>query len=227
MLVTFGPNMKIKFQFDEARQKWVGQLAHLDAPARVEGVEDGEHAFMSAFVSMTDRSATHHFFDMSLHELLQGKTWSETSPEEDDWILRRLCFAHMAAFEMQQPETKKVSKAGSARFFDPCLRWHAGQEALEESTLPEVVLLFQFALEPIAPFYDRYFNSKGGFGQHAWDEYTAGRQLLEVQKNTYTLEEAKKNELPKVPQQDWLSDDSDDETDEEAPAPPAKKHKKK
>jgi hypothetical protein len=67
----------------------------------------------------------------------------------------------MAAWDMQATQEPQVSKAGSARFFDPSTRWHAGQEALSESTLPEVLLIFQFALAPIAPFYDRHCSMLG------------------------------------------------------------------
>jgi hypothetical protein len=49
------------------------------------------------------------------------------------------------------------------------------------------VLLFQFAWEPLKPFFDEYFNANGGFGQHPWDDKVAESQLKEVQEHTYNL----------------------------------------
>lgn len=172
LLFTFGRDMECYMKFNERLQKYLGQLPHLDAPAGVLGVPAGVVPFWSAFFSLTKRSATQHCFDMDLQALLQGKTWSDVSGE-NQWILWRRCFAHMAAFEMMQAGTQKVCQAVSAIFFDPSKRWHAGQEALKDSKLPEVLLLFQFAWEPLAPFYDRNFKNTGGFGLHAWNAQTA------------------------------------------------------
>ena len=184
LLMTFGAHMTCKTKWKFPRPKYIGQLAHLDAPALVEGIDDGA-PIVSAFVSLTDRAATQHCFDLGLDELLQGKTWSEDE-EDNKWILWRLCFAHMAAFEAKMSESA-VCQAGSVTFFDPYTRWHAGQEALLTSKVPEVLVLFQFALEPIAAFYDQNFQANVGFGQHAWTPEQAEQQLREIQENTFNL----------------------------------------
>lgn len=77
LLLTFGPHMDLTIMtFDEKLQKFVGQLPHVDAPAEVVGISAGVSPIVSAIVSLTDRSATQHSFDLSLRALLQGKTWS-------------------------------------------------------------------------------------------------------------------------------------------------------
>ena len=107
-------------------------------------------------------------------------------------------FCSHAAFELQAEKNKeavrtgewKASEAGSVFSFDPNRRWHAGQEALKESSLPEFLVLFQFALAPIAEFYDAHLDVGGGFGQHAWCAETARSQLEEVQTSTFDMTEA-------------------------------------
>jgi hypothetical protein len=97
-------------------------------------------AFYSAFFTMTKKSATRMYFDMSLEELLDGKTWGDDA-ETNEWILRQLMFAHMFAFEIQNAKDKEAVKngeweaslPGSVEFFRPGSRWHSGNEGLMES----------------------------------------------------------------------------------------------
>lgn len=192
-LLSYGPNVKRDWDFKPQQRK--NQLHHLDAPAVVKGLPKGVVAFQSGFVTMTKhRAATRHAFDLDLEELLEGKTWGEDE-ETNEWILWRLYFAHMLAFEMhaeQDEEAAKsgdweVSEAGWGELFDPRRRWHAGMEGLRESTLPEVVLLLQYAYEPIAEYFDKYLNVTGGFGQHPWTYATACEQLKEVQAHSFVF----------------------------------------
>ena len=55
-------------------------------------------------------------------------------------------------------------------------------EGLHESKQPEVLLLIQFALAPIAEHFETHFNASGGFGQYAWTPQIARSQLAEVQR---------------------------------------------
>ena len=193
IILTYGVNTQRRFQFREKRQlKRRGQLPHLDSPAVIRELPPGMVPFLSVFVTMTERSETSYYFDWGLDELLQGKTWG-VDEKTNNWILRRLYFAHRCAFEMQADLNKeaertgkwRVCKPGNVNFFRPDHCWHAGMEGLNESKLPEVLLLFQFAWEPIADFFNKNFDANGGFGQYAWDAQIAGWQLEEVQQRTY------------------------------------------
>ena len=194
VLLTYGAKTKRKFGFREQFQTFLSQLAHVDAPAVPRGTPAGVVPLYSVFLSMTRRSATSLYFDLSLDELLRGKTWGKNK-KTNEWILWRLMFAHMCAFEMQavkDNETartgeRQVSEPGSAILFESGKLWHAGMEGLEESTQPEVLLLFQYGLEKIADLFDRRFNAAGGFGQHPWTAAIAQKQLQEVQKSTYDV----------------------------------------
>ena len=200
VLLTYGPRTTRNFDFRIVRKgvpKLKGQLPHIDAPSVVLDLPSGVEAFLSAFFTMTKRSATRMYFDMSLDELLDGKTWGDDA-ETNEWILRQLMFAHMFAFEIQASKNDEAVKngqweaspPGSVEFFRPGSRWHSGNEGLMESELPEVVLLFEFAWEPIAAFYDTHFYAEGGFGQHPWNAKTASYQLGKVRKHTHSLSQA-------------------------------------
>jgi hypothetical protein len=194
VLLTYGAKTKRRFGFREELQIFLNQLAHVDAPAVPRGTPAGVVPLYSLFVSMTRRSATSLYFDLSLDELLCGKTWGEDE-QTNEWILWRLMFAHMCAFEMQAVKDKEtertgerqVSEPGSAILFEPGKLWHAGMEGLEESTQPEVLLLLQYGLERIVEQFDRCFNAAGGFGQHPWTAEIAQTQLQEVQEYTHDL----------------------------------------
>ena len=194
VLLTYGAKTKRKFGFREQFQTFLSQLAHVDAPAVPRGTPAGVVPLYSVFLSMTRRSATSLYFDLSLDELLLGKTWGKNK-KTNEWILWRLMFAHMCAFEMQAVEDqetartgeRQVSEPGSAILFESGKLWHAGMEGLSLSTQPEVLLLFQYGLEKIADLFDRRFNAAGGFGQHPWTAAIAQKQLQEVQKSTYDV----------------------------------------
>ena len=196
-LLTYHAEMECVFEFDERVQKRAGQLGHLDAPAKAPEAPEGVVVQESAFVTMTPRAETSMFFDLSLEELLDGKTWStkKKDKETNEWILRRLQFAHMATFEMQAEKEKEAERTGSfavcevgtVDVFRGDLRWHAGNAPLKKSRLPEVVLLFQFSWFRYAAFLDRYLDITGGFGQHEWTAKTAASQLKEVRDNTFSL----------------------------------------
>ena len=201
-LLTYGPNAPRVWDFKQRKKKskrkgqnLKGQLPHIDAPAPVPDIPVKIEPFYSSFVTMTPkRSATRMFFDMDLAELLGGKTWGK-DVETNKWILRRLQFVHMRAFEIQAEKNQQavkageweVSEAGRVEWFRPGSRWHSGNVGLNESTLPEVVLLFEFAWEPIAKFFDERFNAAGGFGQHIWDNKVASTMLKEVQEHTFNM----------------------------------------
>jgi hypothetical protein len=202
VLLTYGPNTQRGFDFRNAKKSkrrggrppLKGQLPHTDAPSVPRGLPPDVEAFYSAFYSMTKRSSTRMFFDMSLDELLDGKTWGEDA-ETNKWILWQLMFAHMFAFEIQAAKNEEavktgeweVSEPGRVDWFRPGSRWHSGNVGLNQSTLPEVVLLFEFAWFKIAKFYDNNFNAGGGFGQHPWDDKVAESQLKEVQEHTFNM----------------------------------------
>jgi hypothetical protein len=196
VLLTYGAKTERKFGFREQLQKFLNQLAHVDAPAVPRGTPAGVVPLYSLFVTMTRRSATSLYFDLSLDELLCGKTWGEDE-QTNEWILWRLMFAHMCAFEMQAVKDKEtartgerqVSEPGSAILFESGKLWHAGMEGLGESTQPEVLLLLQYCLKPILEKFDRCFNAAGGFGQHPWTAEIAQTQLQEVQEYTYDVSE--------------------------------------
>jgi hypothetical protein len=208
VLLTYGPNTQRGFDFREGKKQkrrkgkrrpkitppMKGQLPHTDAPSVPRGLPAGVEAFYSAFYTMTPRSSTSMYFDMTLDELLDGKTWGEDA-ETNKWILWQLMFAHMFAFEIQATKNEaavkngewEVSEPGRVDWFRPGSRWHAGNVGLNQSTLPEVVLLFEFAWWEIADFFANNFNDGGGFGQHPWDDKVAESQLKEVQKHTFNM----------------------------------------
>ena len=201
VLLTYGPNTQRGFDFKKKAKRRTGgqpplkgQLPHTDAPSVPRGLPPGVEAFYSAFYSMTKRSSTRMFFDMSLDELLDGKTWGEDA-ETNKWILWQLMFAHMFAFEIQAAKNEEavktgeweVSEPGRVDWFRPGSRWHSGNVGLNQSTLPEVVLLFELAWFKIADFYDNNFNDGGGFGQHPWNDKVAESQLKEVQEHTFNM----------------------------------------
>jgi hypothetical protein len=145
--------------------------------------------FLTVFYTLTPRAEEVLYFDWRLDELLQGKTWGEDE-KTNKWILWRLYFAHRCAFEMQaaineeavRTGTRRVCKPGNVKVFRPDRLWHAGMEGLHESKQPEVLLVLEYALAPIAEHFETHFNATGGFGQHAWTPAIARSQLAEVKR---------------------------------------------
>lgn len=185
-LVNWGAHMEDCPTFKREDQE--DQLGHVDIPATVKGLE---RPFRTAILSLTERAETLIFYDMSVEELLEGKSWSQGTEAERKRILWRLMYAHQRTFEMQAAQyefakcngDRKSCEAGTVHAFYPDTTVHAGQAALEKSTRPEVFLLFQFGREEVARYFNKYLNADDGFGQHPWTYEMADRMLMRVERD--------------------------------------------
>ena len=201
LLLTWGahmaqcPNPKVngRREYLNGELERLQQLGHLDLPSWLIGLDDEEvEAFLTAFLGMTKRSATQFYGEMSLKQLLQGRKWSTATKEDKKRILWRLQYAHMHTFEMQaERNATAVSngewesrEGGTLIVMDPTKCWHAGQPALRGSTMPEVLLLFQFVEEDYAAYFDVNLNTDGGFGQYPWTAARAEYMLKEAEEDT-------------------------------------------
>ena len=88
VLLTYGVNAHRKSDFREERQLRRNQLAHVDAPTIIEGLPDDVDAFLTTFVTLTERVENSLFFEMSCcKERLGVRTKKPTSGFCGDCIL--------------------------------------------------------------------------------------------------------------------------------------------
>jgi hypothetical protein len=171
------------------------QLGHLDVINAVKGIPEAAKLLLTVFVSLNKRSEPSFYGDMSLARLRSGVDSFTTPQAKNDWLLRQLEFAHTLTFEKQKVLNEEAAlrgewpscETGTCYAFDPQKEYHAGQPKLRSSKGPELLLILQFALAPMAEFWDSRLNTGEGFGQHAWTAQMAESMLSRADDGTVDL----------------------------------------